>query len=132
MLANKIDSFCQLTHDFNTNFPIKQELENQVSNQTHENLQTEKNKQMQNIPNQLGHNVKSLTVDAEKITTLLTQLNDLENLLHATKNELAKIENSQDFGYSEKLRINLHEYEMPLNTLKVIDREHGFDIKQNE
>ncbi len=97
MLANKIDSFCVFTQ--NLNMTVKKP----------EADEEEKPKK---------------AVDAEKIGNLLNQLNDLENLLMMTKNELKKIDQpNYCFGYSDKIQTNLAEFEMPLNASKVIIKE---------
>lgn len=153
VLATKIDSFCQLTQDFSNNFPnsnsketkekealksiiltppmepkkeIKEKKLEEHSLEGINNFNSKLSKQIQSIaPNlQSNSNVKNLTVDAEKISSLLNQLNDLENLLHATKNELSRIETvNQDVGYSDKIETNLREYEMSLNPNKVIMKD---------
>ena len=95
-LASKIDSFCHFTQGLNGNLVNKQSPVNQKKD-----------------------------VDADKIGNLLNQLNDLENLLHMTKNELKKMDNpTYDISYSDKIESNLPEFEMPLNSNKVIIKEH--------
>lgn len=100
-LASRIDSFCQMTHEIGAPLFGKEMKEKH------------KAAPKDNTP-----------VDTDKINNLLNQLSDLENLLHMTKNELIKIDtNTVDFGYSQKIQTDLHEFEMPLLSTNVIDRE---------
>ena len=141
-LANKIESFCQLTQNFSSTFPNSKEsinenmkYNNNISNNNNNNSQMNNLKVIQNNKNTnnnqiakhlsaLNNNSNNISVDADKITELLNQLNDLENFLQVTKNELSKIDtNNADFSYAEKLKNNLVEYEMPLNSCKVIEKD---------
>lgn len=101
-LASRIDSFCQMTHEIGAPLFGKEVKEK----------------------NKLVPKDNAPAVDTDKINNLLNQLSDLENLLHMTKNELIKIDtNTVDFGYSQKIQTDLHEFEMPLLSNNVIDRE---------
>lgn len=101
-LASKIDSFCQMTHEIGAPLFGKELKESKKA--------APKN--------------NALAVDSDKINNLLNQLSDLENLLHMTKNELIKIDtNTVDFEYSQKIQADLQEFEMPLLSNNVIDKE---------
>lgn len=123
-LANKIDSFCQLTQNFNSSLPLGNDNHTNKSNMYDNNNIASNLSLIKNTTNN-NNSQKNVSVNADKIAELLNQLNDLENFLQVTKNELSKIENkNNDFSYADQLKNNLNEYEMPLNSCKVIDKDN--------